>query len=417
MTNDGNTMERLRADLLRRAQAEREADLEQSIFRDLEAQNQPQVAEEPRRSGFGAFTGRLFGRRNQPEPASSPSIPLEQTDDHVRDVPEVRLEDGDELGTPKSPIPNTRRASNMRFTLPRISRIWTSGANGPGSPAGSEWPAPMNAREAQYDEQQHYQNHPALDDTLQPPEPVSHARSTFRPPSSRYTDIFMMGSREARSARNRDERQRKRRHKKRRPHHVHNEHRRQGSDGRRRLKKTNRKFLFCFPWVQSRAMRSNILRCFVSGLFLVILLSVCKCDQTRRLIVYPMAGVANANQDRSGAVGNGQRRDERLHHCPYSRRHSGHAVLCIWSRAAVYARGARRSETEREDAPGTRYDYGPVCSAERTYPGDIGERRGSCRHGRPSDQVDAASLWHLEGECGMCWSPITNDNDVLTSLE
>ncbi|KAI8964320.1 hypothetical protein F5Y11DRAFT_102492 [Daldinia sp. FL1419] len=34
------------------------------------------------------------------------------------------------------------------------------------------------------------------------------------------------------------------------------------------------KFLFCFPWVKSRRIRSQILRCFVSGLFLMVMLSV-----------------------------------------------------------------------------------------------------------------------------------------------
>lgn len=35
-------------------------------------------------------------------------------------------------------------------------------------------------------------------------------------------------------------------------------------------------FLFCFPWVKSRKVRSQILQCFVSGLFLVSLLTVCE---------------------------------------------------------------------------------------------------------------------------------------------
>lgn len=35
-------------------------------------------------------------------------------------------------------------------------------------------------------------------------------------------------------------------------------------------------FLFCFPWVKSRKVRSQILQCFVSGMFLVLLLTVCE---------------------------------------------------------------------------------------------------------------------------------------------
>ncbi|KAF3760956.1 hypothetical protein M406DRAFT_223154, partial [Cryphonectria parasitica EP155] len=33
-------------------------------------------------------------------------------------------------------------------------------------------------------------------------------------------------------------------------------------------------FLFCFPWIKSRKIRSQILQCFVSGMFLVLLLTV-----------------------------------------------------------------------------------------------------------------------------------------------
>ncbi|GJN69959.1 hypothetical protein VFPFJ_09708 [Purpureocillium lilacinum] len=35
-----------------------------------------------------------------------------------------------------------------------------------------------------------------------------------------------------------------------------------------------KRFLFCFPWVKSRRMRSQILTCFVSGMFLLMLLAI-----------------------------------------------------------------------------------------------------------------------------------------------
>ncbi|KAI1389339.1 uncharacterized protein F4822DRAFT_427691 [Hypoxylon trugodes] len=35
-----------------------------------------------------------------------------------------------------------------------------------------------------------------------------------------------------------------------------------------------KRFLFCFPWVRSRRIRSQILRCFVSGILLIIMLAV-----------------------------------------------------------------------------------------------------------------------------------------------
>lgn len=37
---------------------------------------------------------------------------------------------------------------------------------------------------------------------------------------------------------------------------------------------TPKRFLFCFPWIKSRRIRSQILRCFVSGLFLTLILAV-----------------------------------------------------------------------------------------------------------------------------------------------
>lgn len=41
-------------------------------------------------------------------------------------------------------------------------------------------------------------------------------------------------------------------------------------------KRPPRTFLFCFPWVKSRRIRSHILRCFVSGMFLALTLAICK---------------------------------------------------------------------------------------------------------------------------------------------
>lgn len=37
-----------------------------------------------------------------------------------------------------------------------------------------------------------------------------------------------------------------------------------------------KRFLFCLPWVRSRRMRSQILRCLISGTFLALLLAVCE---------------------------------------------------------------------------------------------------------------------------------------------
>ena len=44
---------------------------------------------------------------------------------------------------------------------------------------------------------------------------------------------------------------------------------------RLRQKAPPEKFLFCFPWVKSRRARALVLRCFVSGIFLISMLTVC----------------------------------------------------------------------------------------------------------------------------------------------
>lgn len=47
------------------------------------------------------------------------------------------------------------------------------------------------------------------------------------------------------------------------------------SSRRRQQKEPPKRFLFCFPWVKSRQARLLILRCFVSGIFLISMLTVC----------------------------------------------------------------------------------------------------------------------------------------------
>ncbi|KAI0842399.1 hypothetical protein F5Y06DRAFT_292326 [Hypoxylon sp. FL0890] len=55
-----------------------------------------------------------------------------------------------------------------------------------------------------------------------------------------------------------DRRRQRRHHRNRRPEHN----------------ERPKRFLFCFPWVRSRRIRSQILRCFVAGVFLLVMLAV-----------------------------------------------------------------------------------------------------------------------------------------------
>ncbi|KAI1104348.1 hypothetical protein F4804DRAFT_192425 [Jackrogersella minutella] len=56
----------------------------------------------------------------------------------------------------------------------------------------------------------------------------------------------------------------------RRDHRHHGSRRYESHEAHERPKR----FLFCFPWVKSRRLRSQFLRCFVSGIFLVLMLTV-----------------------------------------------------------------------------------------------------------------------------------------------
>ncbi|KAI1751336.1 hypothetical protein F4782DRAFT_191888 [Xylaria castorea] len=47
-----------------------------------------------------------------------------------------------------------------------------------------------------------------------------------------------------------------------------------GSSRRRQRKEPPKRFLFCFPWVKSRRARLLVLRCFVSGIFLITMLTI-----------------------------------------------------------------------------------------------------------------------------------------------
>lgn len=245
-------MERVREDLIRRALSERYGDIEQGLppSHDERHQEQQQMEERPGPSRFGQFprlsrpaVPRFFGGRGR------------EDDIQERVVEHPRAE---VVESPKSPEFNVRASGSRltRFTLPNMSRVWSHGFNRAGShPHANQ----------DLESQTSLPHQGASWDLPVPPEPVTHASSTMRAASSRYSiteDSSQPTTQQ--SSRNRHHR---RRHGRRKAHRRH--------DRRRRHKKNPRRFLFCFPWVKSRRMRAYILRCFVSGLFLFILLTVC----------------------------------------------------------------------------------------------------------------------------------------------
>lgn len=246
---NANAMERLRADLIRRARLERHGDLEQGL-----PHGQPEVeGHERSQNRSGGLAGpsrppipRFFGRRD--ENTSSRGV--------VRQPEEV-------LESPKSAEFSVRagHSSQNRFTLPNMSQIWSGrflrrNSQTEPDPVDATRPVSPNTGNSEMP---------------LPPAPVTHARSTVRAASSYYsTTAERTGSSgiDASSQRKEDRRQRRRRQR-----HRH-ETKRHGRRKRRAKRPT--RFLFCFPWAKSRRMRTYILWCFVSGLFLVALLTICE---------------------------------------------------------------------------------------------------------------------------------------------
>jgi hypothetical protein len=245
VVSDGSIMERLRADLLRRARLERETNLEEGHHR--------QSTQVPSTAGRGHnLRCRLnewwnMGRRADRQ-TSGPA-------EHAVEVAE----------SPKSTVFSmSLQASQTRhYTLPGLSQLW------PRSPSRSAsqimpWAATGGSQSELPGPQQTLADMPNL------PGPavratrdriastgdfaIEHPHDT-----GRRTDGEEQEARQTR----REERRRRR-----------------GLRGNSRKQKHSaqrpKRFLGCFPWVKSRQMRAYIVRCFVSGLFLVLLLTICK---------------------------------------------------------------------------------------------------------------------------------------------
>ena len=232
------------------------------------------------------------------------------------------------LESPKPPEINTRegRSPLNRFALPNMSHIWPgrllgreshadadlAGAPRPVSPDRETWEVPL------------------------PPEPATHARSTIRAASSCYSTNEESGSAETNpSSQEREERRRRRQRRRRRRR----QHEAMWYGGRRtRGRKTPKRFLYCFPWVKSRQMRAYILRCLVSGFFLVALLTICKSINGG----FEVVSEADS-RTRPGTIR--QRHDQRgrLYHRVGPCRHPGHTVLLVRACQAMPLRHTKGS--------------------------------------------------------------------------
>ncbi|KAI1841376.1 hypothetical protein JX265_013476 [Neoarthrinium moseri] len=228
-------MDFIRANILRRGNSSdgQEADIEQQ--RTTESRGE-QGQGRTRRLILGRpqipllFSGRQNAGRT---PESRPTL---QGEDESPKTPRFHL------GLPSLP--------STRLHLPNLSRTWTRDTSGPASPrdttteSSAAEPRPSLQRSRT-------QRFPVVSEP-QPIHPRSNSSSSRRqfrgadPAEMHLADLADTGRR-----------------------------RRHGNNSRstRHAEKPKR-FMFCFPWIKSRRIRSQILRCFVSGMFLILMLAV-----------------------------------------------------------------------------------------------------------------------------------------------
>jgi hypothetical protein len=201
-------------------------------------------------------------------------------DDDGPKSPEYRI-GADELNLPST-----------RLHLPELERTWTQGSNGPPTRPGT---AGVAVPDAAVVREGRHGSRSSRSSRSREQEGVSRSGSgssrsdgqhrerrrrrrgerSERSGSGRSRRSGRSGSHRSRSDRSgshrsSDEGSRSERRERRR--------RREGEHGSRtRERRPPKHFLFCFPWIKSRRIRSQILRCFVSGMFLALTLAICKC--------------------------------------------------------------------------------------------------------------------------------------------
>jgi hypothetical protein len=163
----------------------------------------------------------------------------------------AQITEGGDIESPKTPRFTLRTPTlpSTRLHLPHLTRTWTTGSNGPESRPATARPAT-----ARNGDRQDLPSEPRFASIPTVAEPMPAASGDYNQARTRSLGFEGADLAEGR--------------------------RRQGRRGRRELSNEGlsgrpKRFLFCFPWVKSRRIRSQILRCFVSGLFLTLLLTIC----------------------------------------------------------------------------------------------------------------------------------------------
>ena len=250
--------------------------------RDVEAQQE--MAERPA-TRFMPRIPSIFSvvsSRPRDSPQSTPRIPR-PTSSRYSEIDEQVLE------TPKTPRfrIGAQALPSTRLHLPNLARTWTQGSSGP--------PTRPPSSHSVYTHTTYFPSGTSDVTGVQSPAPAAaaqHLRTYGASPLEPGQDIDQQfGSEEMSEVqghrRDHGRRPGHRSHRSGRRHRSRNENGEQDEERHRRRRErrqqdgqerpTPKRFLFCFPWVKSRRMRNQILRCFVSGLFLILLLTVCKC--------------------------------------------------------------------------------------------------------------------------------------------
>lgn len=214
MDDDPSNMERLRADLIRRARIER--------YGEIYAQQTPELLPPaPPRRPFP----RLF-RRNQQPPSA-------------RELYRIDIE------SPKSPeIDQGVNSSSRGFQFPNFARPWTARSQDP-----------RNRPETLSEMTQFNRPFTAPSSTTAP------ARVHQRP--LRERDANNNSNDSQASAGTEASRRSQRRSG---DHRVDQPH---------RCARHTKRFMLCLPWIRSRKVRKQVIACFVSGLILILLIAVC----------------------------------------------------------------------------------------------------------------------------------------------
>lgn len=201
---------------------------------------------------------------------------------------------------------------------------------------------------------------------------------------------------ESRGSEDREERRRRRRRRRERQEGSRGDASGSGSQDSNRS--TPKRFLFCFPWVKSRRIRSQILRCIVSGLFLTLILTVCEwpCETYQRLQAY--------TRGRSLLVDYQEHQQQRVYGSPDPHHPLYHHFLLPRPDPTVHD-GCQRPKSRRGQ-PSTSRDDGArrICHPKKADSGCPGARRGGCRYRKRGDQDEPTRLRALAVKCGMCRS-------------